>query len=79
MNDMGKKPIKVAQFGVRVTAEELAMLERAAAAVHLSLGTYVRQKALTAAEREDPETRRRRVAALMRRARSLPALDRGDE
>jgi len=43
------------------------------------VATYVRQKALQAAERDDPEARRRRAADLVKRMRELAPFDRGDE
>jgi hypothetical protein len=64
---------------VRLAGSDLAALERAAEAAKLSVATYVRQKALQAAERDDPEARRRRAADLVRRMRELPSFDRGEE
>ncbi len=66
-------------MSVRLAGSDLAALERAADAAKLSVATYVRQKALQAAERDDPEARRQRAADLVRRMRELPSFDRGEE
>jgi ribosomal 50S subunit-associated protein YjgA (DUF615 family) len=79
MDTMTRRKTKEKHLSVRVAGTDLAALERAASAAKLPVATYVRQKALQAAEREDPEARRRRVASLVKRMRELPAFDRGDE
>ncbi len=79
MNTMPRKTNKERHLSVRITGPDLAALERAAAASRLSVATYVRQQALQAAERDDPEARRRRVADLVKRLGTLPRFDRGDE
>ena len=78
MNTMARKT-KQRHLSVRLSGADLAALERAAEASKLPVATWVRQKALQAAEREDPEARRRRVASLVKRLRDLPAFDRGEE
>jgi len=75
----GKRNIKEKHVSVRLAGSDLAALERAADAAKLSVATYVRQKALQAAERDDPEARRQRAADLVRRMRELPSFDRGEE
>jgi uncharacterized protein (DUF1778 family) len=65
MNTMANRRTKEKHLSVRVAGAELALLERAAAAVHLSVATYVRQQALVAARRDDPAERRRRVGAAL--------------
>ena len=75
---MPKRKTKEKHVSVRVAGSDLASLERAADAAKLSVATYVRQKALQAAERDDPEARRRRTAELVKRMKELPAFDRGD-
>jgi hypothetical protein len=79
MDTMSKRKLKEKHVSVRVAGTDLASLERAAVAAKLSVATYVRQKALQAAERDDPEARRRRAAELVKRMRELPAFDRGEE
>lgn len=79
MNTMAKPKLKEKHVSVRVAGSDLAALERAAGAAKLSVATYVRQKALQAAERDDPEARRLRAAELVKRMRSLAPFDRGDE
>lgn len=79
MNTMAPRKTKEKHLSVRISGPDLAALERAADAAKLPVATYVRQKALLAAEREDPVARQRRVSALVRRLRDLPAFDRGDE
>ncbi len=80
MNTMAaRRANKQKHLSVRISGSDLAALERAAEASKLPVATYVRQKALQAAEREDPEARRRRVALLVKRLRDLPAFDRGGE
>ena len=79
MNTMPKRKTKEKHVSVRVAGSDLAALERAAGAAKLSVATYVRQKALQAAERDDPEARRRRTAGLVKRLKELPTFDRGDE
>jgi hypothetical protein len=76
---MSKRKLKEKHVSVRLAGSDLAALERAAEAAKLSVATYVRQKALQAAERDDPESRRRRAADLVRRMRELPRFDRGEE
>ena len=78
MNTMAKRKLKEKHVSVRVAGSDLAALERAAEAAKLSVATYVRQKALQAAERDDPEARRLRAAELVRRMRALAPFDRGD-
>jgi hypothetical protein len=73
-----KRNVKEKHVSVRLAGGDLAVLERAANAAKLSVATYVRQKALQAAERDDPEARRRRAADLVRRMRELPSFDRGE-
>ncbi|HSN14379.1 MAG TPA: hypothetical protein VLT61_07080 [Anaeromyxobacteraceae bacterium] len=75
---MAQRRTKQKHLSVRISGADLAALERAAGAAKLPVATYVRQKALLAAEQEDPEGRRRRAAALLRRLRELPAFDRGE-
>jgi uncharacterized protein (DUF1778 family) len=72
-----EKPTKERHLSVRISESDLAALERAAGAARLSVATYVRQQALAAAERDDPEARQRRVAGLIRRMATLPRFDRG--
>jgi ribosomal 50S subunit-associated protein YjgA (DUF615 family) len=79
MNTMTVRRPKEKHLSVRIGGADLAALERAAEAAKLPVATYVRQKALQAADRDDPEARRRRVASLVKRMRDLPAFDRGDE
>ena len=80
MNTMARrKTTKEKHVSVRLAGSDLAALERAADAAKLSVATYVRQKALQAAERDDPEARRKRTAELINRMRELPSFDRGDE
>jgi hypothetical protein len=80
MNTMARrKTTKEKHVSVRLAGSDLAALERAADAAKLSVATYVRQKALQAAERDDPEARRRRTADLIKRMRELPSFDRGEE
>jgi uncharacterized protein (DUF1778 family) len=79
MHTMPKRRLKEKHVSVRVAGSDLAALERAADAAKLSVATYVRQKALQAAERDDPEARRRRAADLVKRVRELPTFDRGDK
>jgi len=62
MNTMARQKQKEKHVSVRVAGTDLALLERAASASHLSVATYVRQQALIAALRDDPEVRRRRAA-----------------
>ncbi len=76
---MARRKLKEKHVSVRLAGSDLAALERAADAAKLSVATYVRQKALQAAERDDPEARRRRAADLVKRLRELPTFDRGDE
>jgi uncharacterized protein (DUF1778 family) len=71
------KLTKERHLSVRISESDLAALERAAGAARLSVATYVRQQALAAAERDDPEARQRRVAGLIRRMATLPRFDRG--
>jgi len=73
-----KRNIKEKHVSVRLAGADLASLERAAEAAKLSVATYVRQKALQAAERDDPEARRQRAADLVRRMREMPSVDRGE-
>jgi hypothetical protein len=79
MHTMPKRKLKEKHVSVRLAGSDLAALERAAEAAKLSVATYVRQKALQAAERDDPEARRRRAADLVKRMRELAPFDRGDE
>jgi len=80
MNTMARRrTTKEKHVSVRLAGSDLAALERAADAAKLSVATYVRQKALQAAERDDPEARRKRTADLIQRMRELPSFDRGDE
>ncbi len=80
MNTMARRrTTKEKHVSVRLAGSDLAALERAADAAKLSVATYVRQKALQAAERDDPEARRKRTAELIQRMRELPSFDRGDE
>ena len=80
MNTMARRrTTKEKHVSVRLAGSDLAALERAADAAKLSVATYVRQKALQAAERDDPEARRKRTADLINRMRELPSFDRGDE
>ncbi len=74
-----RRTTKEKHVSVRLAGSDLAALERAADAAKLSVATYVRQKALQAAERDDPEARRKRTADLINRMRELPSFDRGDE
>ena len=62
MNTMPRLKSKEKHVSVRVSGGDLDLLERAAAAVHLSVATYVRQQALVAARRDDPRERSRRAA-----------------
>ncbi len=62
MNTMARLKPKEKHVSVRVSGGDLELLERAAAAVHLSVATYVRQQALVAARRDDPRERSRRAA-----------------
>jgi uncharacterized protein (DUF1778 family) len=62
MNTMARQKAKEKHVSVRVAGSDLDLLERAANASHLSVATYVRQQALIAAQRDDPEVRRRRAA-----------------
>jgi uncharacterized protein (DUF1778 family) len=78
MDTMARRRTKEKHLSVRVAGTDLATLERAAEAAKLPVATYVRQKALQAAEREDPTARRKRVAVLVSRLRELPPFDRGD-
>ena len=73
-----KRTIKEKHVSVRLAGADRASLERAAEAAKLSVATYVRQKALQAAERDDPEARRQRAADLVRRMREMPSVDRGE-
>ncbi len=80
MNTMARRrTTKEKHVSVRLAGSDLAALERAADAAKLSVATYVRQKALQAAERDDPEARRKRTSELIQRMRDLPSFDRGDE
>jgi hypothetical protein len=79
MHTMAKRKLKEKHVSVRVAGSDLASLERAAVAAKLSVATYVRQKALQAAERDDPEARQRRTAELVKRMRELPPFDRAEE
>jgi len=74
----GEKSTKERHLSVRISESDLTALERAAGAARLSVATYVRQQALAAAERDDPEARQRRVAGLIRRMATLPRFDRGE-
>jgi uncharacterized protein (DUF1778 family) len=65
MNTMARLKPKEKHVSVRVAGSDLALLERAAGASHLSVATYVRQQALMAAQRDDPEERRRRAAGAL--------------
>ncbi len=76
---MAKRKLKEKHVSVRLAGSDLAALERAAEAAKLSVATYVRQKALQAAERDDPEARRRRAADRVKRMRELAPFDRGEE
>jgi hypothetical protein len=76
---MARRKLKEKHVSVRLAGSDLAALERAADAAKLSVATYVRQKALQAAERDDPEARRRRAAELVKRMREIAPFDRGDE
>lgn len=78
MNTMARKT-RQRHLSVRLSGADFAALERAAEASKLPVATWVRQKALQAAEREDPEARKRRAARLVKQLRDLPAFDRGDE
>lgn len=73
-----ERSTKERHLSVRISESDLAALERAAGAARLSVATYVRQQALAAAERDDPEARQRRVAGLIRRMATLPRFDRGE-
>jgi uncharacterized protein (DUF1778 family) len=79
MHTMTRRKLKEKHVSVRLAGSDLAALERAADAAKLSVATYVRQKALQAAERDDPEARRRRAADLVKRMRELAPFDRGEE
>jgi hypothetical protein len=76
---MARRKLKQKHVSVRLAGSDLAVLERAADAAKLSVATYVRQKALQAAERDDPAARRRRAADLVRRMRELAPFERGEE
>ncbi len=65
------KPRKADTIPLRISREERAALERAAAAAHLPLSTWVRQKAMEAAEAEEGAgERRERVRRVLARLRS---------
>lgn len=67
---MAKTP-KAESLPVRLTKAERAKLARAAEEAHLSLSTWVRQKALEAAEAEQgTDERRARVVQFMERLRA---------
>lgn len=60
----GKKKMKSGDLTIRLTADERRGIERAAAAAHLPVSTWLRQLALTAitTSRDDEESRARRKA-----------------
>lgn len=62
---------KGARVAFRLTGADLARVERAARASKLAVATWVRREVLTAAERQDPEVRRRLLAG------ALAALEEG--
>jgi len=62
---MARQKAKEKHVSVRVAGSDLELLERAASASHLSVATYVRQQALMAAQRDDPEDRKRRAATAL--------------
>jgi len=62
---MARQKPKEKHVSVRVAGPDLDLLERAASASHLSVATYVRQQALIAARRDDPEGRRQSAAAAL--------------
>ena len=67
---MAKAP-RAESLPIRLTRAERAKLVKAAEQAHLSLSTWVRQKALEAAEAEEgAEDRRARVVEFMARLRA---------
>lgn len=68
---MKKARLKSERIAFRLTGDDLARVDRAAAAAKLDRGAWVRREVLTAAERQDPEARRRLLAG------ALAALEEG--
>lgn len=62
---MARRKPREKQVSVRLAGADLALLERAAAAVRLNVEAYIRQHALAAASRDDTLERGRRVAAAL--------------
>lgn len=62
---------KGARIAFRLAGDDLERVGRAARASKLAMATWVRREVLTAAERQDPETRRRLLTG------ALAALDEG--
>lgn len=56
---------KEARIAFRLAGDDLERVERAAAASKLAVATWVRREVLTAAERQDPLTRRRMLNAAL--------------
>lgn len=74
MSTMSKRGQKDRHVSIRLSAAEAEQLERVAAANKLGVATWVRRAALLAAEREDPEARRRRIDEALKAIRNAPPL-----
>lgn len=68
---MKKVRLKSERVAFRLTGDDLERVDRAAAASKLDRAAWVRREVLTAAERQDPEARRRALAG------ALAALEEG--
>jgi uncharacterized protein (DUF1778 family) len=65
MDAVKTKKTKEARIAFRLDGDDLERVERAAAASKLAVATWVRREVLTAAERQDPQTRRRLLAGAL--------------
>lgn len=68
---MKKAGLKSERVAFRLTGDDLERIDRAAAAAKLDRTAWMRREVLTAAERQDPEARRRLLAG------ALAALEEG--
>lgn len=62
---MKKVRLKSERVAFRLTGDDLGRIDRAAAAAKLDRAVWVRREVLMAAERQDPEARRRLVAGAL--------------
>ena len=71
---MARRAQKDRHVSIRLSAAEAEQLERVAAANKLGVATWVRRTALLAADREDPQARRRRIDAALKALKNAPPL-----